>query len=317
MSERDDLMYAAAERHFVLGETMESIARSLGVSRSTVSRLVAAARAEGIVRVTMVPRASESPLARRLADAFGVRIHLVSVPDAAPPGARLDAVARKAAHLLGSRVTDDTRLGVAWGVTVAHVCRQLEKRPLSGVRVVQTNGSINAADSAVPYVGGILAVAADAFGGRVVPFPAPAFFDHASTREALWAESSVRRILDEQARLDVAIFGVGSLRASVPSRVYTAGYFDADTLAGLERLGVVGDICTIMLREDGTWADLEVNRRASGMTPDDLARVPSRLCVVADPLRAPAVLGALRAGVVTDLVCDEGTARAVDHRASL
>lgn len=36
-----------------------------------------------------------------------------------------------------------------------------------------------------------------------------------------------------------------------------------------------------------------------------------RFCVVADPSRAGAVVGALRAGTTTDLVIDEGTARAV------
>jgi DNA-binding transcriptional regulator LsrR (DeoR family) len=38
---------------------------------------------------------------------------------------------------------------------------------------------------------------------------------------------------------------------------------------------------------------------------------------VADPSRAPAVVGALRAGTATDLVLDEGTARAVLDRARL
>ena len=34
-----------------------------------------------------------------------------------------------------------------------------------------------------------------------------------------------------------------------------------------------------------------------------------------DPSRAPAVVGALRAGTATDLVIDEGTARTIEARA--
>ena len=48
MNGRYDEMYAAAERHYLRGETMESIAHTLGVSRSTVSRLLTQAREEGI-----------------------------------------------------------------------------------------------------------------------------------------------------------------------------------------------------------------------------------------------------------------------------
>ena len=50
---RDDdgrAVYEAASMYYAQGETMEVIARHLGVSRSTVSRLLARARAEGVVR---------------------------------------------------------------------------------------------------------------------------------------------------------------------------------------------------------------------------------------------------------------------------
>jgi DNA-binding transcriptional regulator LsrR (DeoR family) len=78
--------------------------------------------------------------------------------------------------------------------------------------------------------------------------------------------------------------------------------------------GVVGDVCTVLLREDGSYADVPLNERATGLTPAELQQVPRRICVVADPSRAPAVIGALKAGVATDLVLDERTARAVLDR---
>lgn len=317
MNGRYDEMYAAAERHYLRGETMESIAHTLGVSRSTVSRLLTQAREEGIVQISLAQRGSQSPLARELTETYGPAVHLVQVPDSAAPGARFEQVGRRAAQLMGTLVTEESRIGVAWGVTVAAVVRYLERRPVPGVKVVQMNGSGNAADSAVPYVGAILAAVADAYGGQVIPFPIPAFFDHAETRAALWRESMIQHVLNEQAHLDLAIFGVGSLYGSVPSRVYSTGYLASDTLAMLERQGVVGDISTVLLREDGSYADIPLNAHATGMNPEQLRQVPRRLCVVADPQRAAAVVGALRAGVATDLVCDEATARAVLRRGKL
>ena len=72
--------------------------------------------------------------------------------------------------------------------------------------------------------------------------------------------------------------------------------------------GVVGDVCTVFLRADGTWQDVHLNERATGPTPVELQRIPRRVCVVAGDNKVAPLLAALRAGVVTDLVVDEITA---------
>jgi DNA-binding transcriptional regulator LsrR (DeoR family) len=91
--------------------------------------------------------------------------------------------------------------------------------------------------------------------------------------------------------------------------VYSAGYLDERDLGALYTAGVVGDVCTVFLREDGSHQDIAINRRATGPTPEELARVPRRLCVVAGEAKLRPLLAAIRAGVVTDLVIDEPTAR--------
>ena len=107
----------------------------------------------------------------------------------------------------------------------------------------------------------------------------------------------------------LVVTGVGTL-----IHVYSAGYIEPADLAKIVQEGAVGDVCTVLLREDGTWEDIELNRRATGPTPSQLQAIGRRVCVVADPQRAQATLGALRAGVATDLVCDDSTAKAVLNR---
>ncbi len=314
MHERHDEMYEAAVRYYIQNETMESIARYLDMSRSSVSRLLARAREVGLVRISVSRHAgSGAPVAQRLATEFGIRVHLADVGDATPP-VRFDRVTRMAAAIFADSVDHGQFIGVAWGVTLANIVRHLERRPLRDALIVQMNGGTNSRDSGTAHVGSILAGLGQAFDARVVHFPVPAFFDYAATKQAMWQERSVRTVLDLQHRLDLAIFGVGSLHGAVPSHVYTAGYLDADDLRQLASEGAVGDVCTVLIREDGSWADISYNERATGMPPEHMQRIAMRICVVADPLRAPAVLGVLRAGVVTDLVCDDATARAVIER---
>ncbi|MFP5415541.1 MAG: sugar-binding transcriptional regulator [Actinomycetes bacterium] len=317
MNMRHDVMYQAASRYYVQGETMYTIAHALGVSRSTVSRLLRAARETGLVRITIADASgAQSPLASALSEAFGITVHLVPVRATASVLVRMDLVAQRAATLLGEMVQDNQTIGVAWGVTMANVTRHLPIRPLVGSTIVQMNGGANRRSSGVPYIGEILQSIGDAFDSKVVLFPVPAFFDYPETKAAMWRERSVRYVLDLLAVLDIAIFGVGSLTGAIPSHVYAAGYLDADERLALVNDGVVGDICTVLLREDGSYADIEANRRATGLTPAELARVPRRICVAADPMRAPAIVAALRARVATDLVIDETTARAVLRRVS-
>lgn len=315
LNERYEDMYQAASRYYIQGETMESIAHQLKLSRSSISRLLKDARETGLVRISLADHSgSQSPAAATLSRLFGVRVHMVSVRESANENLRFDQVARLAGRLLTEAVGDHMYIGAAWGVTLSHVVKHLGRRPLVGSTVVQINGGANQRSSGIPYIGEILQSIGDAFDARVVLFPVPAFFDYAATKQAMWRERSVQNVLRLHEMLDVAIFGVGCLEGRVPSHVYTAGYMDAADMRQLAADGVVGDVCTVLLREDGTYTDIPYNERATGLTPAELQRVPRRICVVADPSRAPAVVGALRAGVATDLVLDEGTARAILDR---
>jgi DNA-binding transcriptional regulator LsrR (DeoR family) len=161
----------------------------------------------------------------------------------------------------------------------------------------------------VDYASTIVTAYGAAFDAEVRHFPVPAFFDFAATREAMWRERSVQRVLAVQRRADIALFGVGALGGQVPSHVYSSGYLDENDLGALYAAGVVGDVCTVFLRQDGSYQDIDINRRATGPTPAELASIPRRLCVVAGEAKLRPLLAAMRAGAMTDLIIDEPTAR--------
>lgn len=308
-------VYHVASLYYLQGKTLEAIANQLTISRSTVSRLLRRARDEGVVRVSLADReGSLSPMAIRLRDKFGIRVHLVTMRENIGHLARLDNVARVAGQLLTNAASDHQIIGAAWGATVTHVARHITPKRLVGTTVVQLNGGASQQDFGLSYVDEIMSAFENAFDAQVVFFPNPAFFDNARTKEMMWHERTVQNVIALRDRLDLAVFGVGGLRSKTPCRFYSGDYFESGDIDLLERQGVVGDVCTVLIREDGSYADIACNARATGPTPDELLRVPRRLCVAADPSRAAAVLGALRAGVATDLVIDDITARTVVRR---
>ena len=337
--------YEAASMYYVQGETMEVIAHHLGVSRSTVSRLLARAHQEGVVRVSLVQPGGAGSLEGRMAQVFGVRTHIVPVREGTTEIHRLQQVASvAAAHMVdliealaesgrgrgvGARESGGPEgdepagsgrdadaggvVGVAWGTTMSEVSAALPSRSVPGLTVVQLNGASDPVREG-PSAGEVLSRMRLSLGARTISFPVPAFFDHVATREAMWSERSVKRVLSVVRRASLAVFGVGALDAlngALPSQVYEGGHLTARDQAVLRRQNVVGDVCTVLLRADGSWRDVALNARATGPTPAQLARIPRRLCVAAGTGKARALLAALRARTATDLVVDDATARAV------
>ena len=333
VEDADQRVLEAASMYYLQAETMEVIARHLRCSRSTVSRLLARARREGVVRIELVRPGGAGGLESRFEAEFGVRAHIVPVREGTTEIHRLQQVAAVAASRFVDLVGELAQgagapdgggpggsgggaglvVGSAWGTTMSEVAAALPARRVPGLTVVQLNGASDPVHEG-PSAGRMLSRMGASLGARTIGFPVPAFFDQAATRRAMWSERSIKRILAVARAARLAVFGVGTLESgsgALPSQVYAGGHLTRADLAVARREGVVGDVCTVLLRADGTWGDIDLNARATGPTPVRLARIPRRLCVVAGTGKVRACLAALRAHVATDLVIDDATARAV------
>jgi deoxyribonucleoside regulator len=302
----------AAQLYYLQDLTMESIARELRTSRSSVSRLLSYARSSGLVEIRVrSPLEQADRLQGDLHERFGITTHIIPVGNRISDVDRLERVAISAGRLLGQFVDSNMTIGVAWGSTISAISRHLVVKETHNTQIVQLNGAGNTETTGLDYSSEILQRFGAAYGSQVQPFPVPAFFDKSSTKDAMWQERSTRRVLDLQKRMDVAVFGLGSPFAEVPSRVYTAGYLDQVDFDSLSAIGVVGDVATVFYREDGSSDHIPMNDRSSGPPLDVLRATSRRVCVVSGTSKLPALRGALAADLVTDLIIAEGTARAL------
>ncbi|ASK65674.1 transcriptional regulator [Brachybacterium avium] len=306
-------LYAVARMYYGEERTMESIAGELRVSRSTVSRMLRDAREAELVTISLRPPEAQrvEELARLISRQYGVQVQVVPAVPGDDQRERLRTVTEAGGALLDEMLEPGTTLGIAWGTTMAALLGAVRSRPVPGLRIVQLNGAINTEGSGLTYIATVLARAATRWDATVHQFPVPAFFDYPATREAMWRERSVQRVLATQREATVAVFSVGAFDAEVPSHVYTHNYLTREDLSSLRADGAVGDVCTVFLRADGTYRDIAMNQRGSGTAPDRLLRIPRRLLVASGSRKALPLRAALRAGVATDLVVDEVTARSL------
>lgn len=300
----------AAQMYYLQDLTMETIASELHASRSTVSRLLSHARSSGLVDIRVrAPFAAGPPAERAIAERFQVVAHVVPAPDSLSDVDRLERVALTAARLLHRHIDSNMIIGLAWGSTMGAISRHLVVKDVHNTLVVQLNGAGNTQTTGIDYASEILRRFGDAYHARVQQFPVPALFDEAATKDAFWRERATQRVLEIQGRMDVALFGLGSPFAGVPSHVYVGGYLDDRDYRSLSADRVVGDVATVFYRVDGSHRDVALNSRTTGPDFATLRRVPRRICVVAGEQKLDSLRGALAAGVITDLVLDEGLAR--------
>ena len=296
-----------ARMYYHLDMTTGEIAAQLGFSRPKVSRLLTWAKQNGVVEFRIVDhRERQLALERELEDKFGIgEVKVVPVAPTAGPERRLDQVVAFAAHYLNSIARPNMILALAWGNTIARLSRALIPKPLAGAQVVQLNGSGNSG-SGITYAAGIVTAFAENYGATPHLLPVPAYFDNPKTRDAMFEERTIRRARDLASRADVALYSIGVPGAD--SYIYKAGYIEKRELDDLLAQGVVGDIGTVFFRVDGTYDDLEINKRSSGPDLKTLAGHTHAVCVVEGTHKRPGILGALAGRFMNTLIIDEPTA---------
>jgi deoxyribonucleoside regulator len=305
------LALRVAKLYYYQGLTTEEIAVELELSRPKISRLLSFAKRQGIVQIRVVdPLEDNRSLSKALKDRYHLRaVHTVPVPDTASDAEALERVAMFTGAHLNTLVQSNGVLGLAWGTTLAAISRHLLPKPTPNLEIVQLNGSGNTGAMSDRHITDVIQQFGDNFGARVNLFPVPAFFDFAETKQALWRERSVKRIVDLQKRASVLLYSIGAIHSSVPSYVYEAGYLDTKDRKELTRQKAVGDIATVFFREDGSFSDITLNARASGPDLSVMRRAPHAVCVVAGRSKVRALEGALQGGLLSELIVDEPSAR--------
>ncbi|MGV9802246.1 sugar-binding transcriptional regulator [Mycobacterium sp. NPDC003449] len=310
LDRRVDEALRVAQRYYLHGATMDVIARQMGTSRSTVSRLLQYARDSGLVEIRVLPPDSRAhPLEQSLAESFGVRAHVAHVPSTATTVERLERTAVEAARLLHSIFESDMIIAISWGTMVNAISECLIAKPTTNCQFVQLNGMGFSRTTGGHYANSIMARFGEAFSGYVRQFPVPVFFDRAEIKVGLLEERSIKGIISLQHSADVVLFNVGTVTAGMPSSPYLNGYFLDDVdFAALAADGAIGDIATSYLRQDGSHSGIRLNARTSGPDLDKLRMVKHRICAVSGDHKIDALDAALAGGYITELVIDELTA---------
>ena len=298
--------------YYYEGMKTDAIARELQVSRSTVSRMLTFAKGEGLVNIQVYDPAGQTRgLEKRIATHYALKqVHVVLVEDSAGEVEWLEQVAQYSANYLNSVFDSNMNLGIAWGTTINAISRHLVRKNTYNSHVTLLNGTGNPQTMAIAYAVDLVLRFARNYRARAHILPVPAYFDSSHTKQALWQERSLTRLLDLRRQADLLLFSIGVAGSGVPSHLHSGGYLEEKDYRDLEEQNVVGDIAGLFFRQDGSFDGIPINQRASGPVLELFQRKHS-LCVASGLAKVRGLHAALQGGLISELILDEPTARAL------
>ncbi len=304
------LMVRVAQLYYRLHLSQQEIGERVGLSRFQVGRLLDRAVEESIVRIEVVhPDARLVELEDALMARFGLDAAVVADVPAATQGLAADDVARDAVaevavDLLAQRAPVGT-IAVSWGRTMLAVARRLPMGWTKADEIVQLNGATSRSEQPT-RANEIVERFAATTGASFRTLAAPAIVGTAELSTALAGDPAVEEALDAARAAHTAVFGLGIPAPDSPH--LGSGFVTPDEQARLREKGAVGDVVGRFLDAQGEIAWRKLDRRAVGISLEDLRAKPLRVGVAAGTGRGPIALAAIRAAVVNVLACDDGTA---------
>ncbi|WP_241741154.1 sugar-binding transcriptional regulator [Paragemmobacter straminiformis] len=289
-----------AKLHYVGDLPQVQIAKQLGLSTATISRLLQRARAEGIVRIEVRDLVVPDALGAQLERELGLR--RVSVVETPAGNAAVALAAPLGTMLKTANLGPGAVLALGWGRAIRAVL-EAGLPPMTGVLVVPATGGMQQ-HHAHFQINEFARMAAEQAGGTAYFVHAP-FLPSPDTRDIFLADPAIREAVALWDRIDVAVVGVGLPHA------LNAPDASLATPSEQQLVDAAGDVIRHYFDAQGRPIDWEGADRLIAVSPEQLRR--ARLCigVASGEAKALSIIGAARAGLINALVTDAQTAQAV------
>jgi DNA-binding transcriptional regulator LsrR (DeoR family) len=294
------MLYTVARLHYVADLSQVKIARRLGLSTATISRLLARARAEGIVRIEVREPVEPDVLGQVLMARLGLRV--VSVSDLSPASLPAALATPLGQMLTTAAPVPGAVIAIGWGRAIRSVL-ETGLPALPRVHVVPATGGLQQQADHF-QINEFVRMAAGQMGGRPHFVHAP-YLPSAETRASFLSDPAIQDSVALWDRIDIAIMGVGLPPALNPPEASVA------TASERSLPAVAGDVIRHYFNAAGRLIDWDGAARLIAASPAQLRQ--ARLCigVAAGATKSAAIIGAARAGLINALVTDLTTAEAV------
>jgi deoxyribonucleoside regulator len=307
--EKISRLVEVAKLYYQLDYSQQDIAKKLGISRPTVSRLLMQAVQEGVVHIKICDPAEDvQELAAQVKELFQLKHCIVAPIPEYEDELIKDKLGEVSAGYLNDIVQSGDTIGITWGTTLFQLVKNLQPKNVKDVTVVQLNGGVSYSESNT-YASEIINGLANAFHTTPHFLPVPAVVDHIVVKQAIIADRHVNKILELGKQANIAIFTVGEPGEN--STLMHAGYFLDNDVEILRANNTVGDICSRFIDIEGRISHEALNDRTIGIELSHLAEKEYGILIAGGNSKIDGIFGALKGKHANVLITDQYTAKAL------
>lgn len=305
--ESEEILLQVAEMYYFDGLTQATIAKRLGCTRWTISRMLERAREQGLIQISINhPHSRSFHLEQQLKENFNLREARVS-PCLTSGTDTARAVYSQGAKFLSHLLLPNSTLAVGWGYTTARIAEALQPHWQSGVTVVQTHGSPSYTEDDV-VTNSIRSIANKSDGvGRLIP--SPAIVQDPGLARSLYRDRTIAKTLQLAAQADALMYSAGLISTCAIN--VKSGYISHDDVERLKQAGAVADILCRVVNVRGEIVDPDLNERTISINLDAIKNHRCPIVVGVGTAKAFPIYTALKNGFAKVAIMDASLAQTI------
>ena len=307
------IMSSVIYKYYVEDKTGAQISRELGLSTSTVSRLLKRAREEGLVEIRITePYMTCLLMEQEIQEKFHLEESIV-VPVIGEELHVGDDDVKKQVALEGARyvqrsIEDGDTIGLNWGGTMYHLIQYLNPCQRVNANIVTMHGSIASCDRKLA-VKTLVHRAAMAFGGKSFSLTYDGLYATVDQLKEIELKPDCQEIFQLFEKINMSISGVGDFAPSFGSLLSQTDYLNREEQRMLKEKGASCDILLRFLNQQGEECDTDLKDRTLSISLETYKKIPNKVIVASGSRKARAVKALLNGGMVDVLIIDYYLAR--------
>ena len=306
VDEEAALAARAAWLHFAGGKTQGEVAELLGVQSTKAHRLIAKARADGLIRVFVEgPISGCIALEEKLKADFGLAFCEV-VPNIDEGSLPLRTLGVAGARYLRNLIESAKyrMIGMGHGRTLATAVDLMPSVAAQGTKFVSLLGGLTRRFAASPF--DVIHRLAERTSAEAYVMPVPFFANTEKDRQVLEAQYGVSDVIAMAREAELYIAGIGEVDRK--SFIATAGMVDEEDVDEVMKTGACAEILGHFFSEHGQHLPNSVSDRA--LAPRFAELKSHRIVALAGGTsKTRAIRAILEHGLLFGLITDEATAK--------
>lgn len=308
MSKNENVIHTVARMYYQDNLSQTEISDQLEISKSKVSRLLAKAREDGIVRIQI-----KSPydtniqkLSFRIQEKFGIPDVMIVDSPYEDPIMNLNYTLGKAAPYFQSFLRDGDKIGISWGYTLLKMVEEFQTTPLPNSSILQITGNLDNAD-ANNFAHEIVRRSAGKLDiSMLKTLPCPVMVENSIIVDLLLHDTKISKVMEQVNGIDIAFPNIGTLTPN--NCLLLSGYMTMEQLQEVKKKGAVGCVCCHFIDANGNIIDSTYDARTISINLESLKNARHSFMCVTNEDKIPTLTGCLKAGYVNVLALDLLTA---------